>query len=331
MNVECQHNDDSLVISQTSKCVGDLQIYASALSMHCHFLSDEVERMKSNQDFKLNQDIKSDQDFKLQIVEIVSKYELQLQENKSLHEQEIKGIMSNLRDSMEREELLKLERDNAIKIAEQIFEKTAKEIDSKNSAKLNDLEHKIRSYEAAVEELKVSKSETEFDLERATTSLDHIKFYFNHLLNSLVLLMKKRDDLILQKRILLRNLSGFSKLFKDVHTLAMACLDSTRDEDSLYRSLDGISFKTADTIYDSKYNHRVLNVMTLNTRKRTLPSLRVITIVILATIRFSRHEQILLDKLILNINSIPSLPPASNCKHMTSRMISDIILLCARE
>jgi len=275
-------------------------------------------------------------DLQSQIDEIINRYELQLQENKNLHEQELKNIWLKLRDSMERLEHLKLESDNAIKIAEDNAEKTIEankeEMDSIYKEKLDEYENKIRNYEATVEELKVSKTETEFDLERATLSLDHVNFYFYHLLNYILLSAKKRDELIVQKRILLRNLHGFNKLFKNLHTTAMACFDSNGDEDSLYWSC-GLPYtiSSTDSSRDLEYNPMHMNVMLVKTRKRPLPSLRVIAIVVLATLRFNRHQQFLLDKLISSSDSFPSLPPASSCKHMTSSMIYDLILVSARK
>ena len=111
----------------------------------------------------------------------------------------------------------------------------------------------------------------------------------------------------------------------------MACFDSTVDEDSLYWSC-GLPYtiSSTDSSRDLEYNPMHMNVMLVKTRKRPLPSLRVIAIVVLATLRFNRHQQFLLDKLISSSDLLPSLPPASSCKHMTSSMISDLILVSAR-
>lgn len=326
LNIEGQHDDDSNVITQT-KYVEDLQTYASALSIHCRLLSDEVERMKSNEICK-NESYK---DLQSQINEVINRYELQLQESNNLHEQELKNIWSKLRDSMERLEHLKLESDKAVKIAEENSEKTLEaykeELSCRYIEKLSSYENKIQNYETMIEELKVSKSETEFDLERATLSLEHITFYFNHLLNSILSSSKQRDELIVQKRILLRSINGFSKLLKNLHITAMACLDSsTGDDDSLYLSSDGMPYKIASTdkSYDLEYNHMHINTIPVKSQKKAIPSLRVVTIVILATLRFAnKHEQLATS------DSLSSLPPSSSCKHMTSRMISDMIVLNA--
>ena len=329
-------SDDDTFYNMHSKCSEDLQSYASAVSLQVKLITDEIERAKSSE--KCIQG--SYQDLQLQLDDVINRYELQLDESKNVHERELKAIWNKLRESVEKVENLKIESDEAIKVTEehsqQKIEAYKNEVNNFYMEKMNEYEASIKNYESIIKELTIVKEETEFDLERSNESLDHVTFYFNHLLNQVLSSTNKRDDLIVQKRILTRNLNGFNKLYKNVHMLSLACSDPCCSLDDINNSLqicgsDGLPYRvpSLDETNELEYNPLYLNVLTTKPNKRPLPTLRVVAIVVLAAIRFDKLQRTALTNDYVNI--LPSLPPALSCKHLTANVIAEMVINCARK
>jgi hypothetical protein len=167
-----------------------------------------------------------------------------------------------------------------------------------------------------------------------------VTFYFNHLLNQVLSSTNKKDDLIVQKKILTRNLNGFNKLYKNVHMLSLACSDPCCSMDDINNSLqicgsDGLPYRvpSSDETNELEYNPLYLNILTTKANKRPLPTLKVVAIVVLAAIRFDKLQRMFQENTLINdyVNILPSLPSALSCKHLTANVIAEMVINCARK
>lgn len=335
-NDKIDFDQDEFLNFQKTKCMEDLQTYTSALSVHVKLITDEIERSKSSE--KCTQG--NYRDLQLQLEEVINRYEMQLEENKSVHERELKSIWTKLRESLERVENLKHESDEAIKLSEENYIKKIDafkcELNNIYMEKITAYDSKIKNYESTINELTLVKTESDFDLEKMSQSLDQLSFYFNHLLHQMLLSSCKMDNLISQKQMLSKNLNGFYKLHKKIHMTSLACSDpccSIEDTHILICGSDGLPYKVSslDDRDEFEYNHLYFNLLTAKAHKRPLPTLRVVTIVILAAIRFAKLQNYNVVESSNYSHILKSLPSILTCKHLSTTTIADMILTCARK